>query len=229
MIDEKCARLWAKNARYKKKIGAANKIIEDSLKVCDRPFVACSFGKDSAVLLDLVMKIIPDVEARFVRWPETNIINNYDEVISQWIGLGANVKILDLSRESLDDKVGDRWDQLSKISYSDGSFVGLRADESKGRRMTLIANGVIYKSVKGFYRICPLASWKNEDIAAHVVSNNLPTLNTYKEFGYQTRTAARIPRADFHIREQMLRDLKARDIIAFNELQKIYGEVSEYA
>ena len=229
MIDDKCAELWCKTTIYKKRIASANKIILDGLNVCKQPFVSCSFGKDSAVMLHLVQNHVRNIEARFLRWPETNIINNYEDVIAQWDALGANIKILDMARDRLNENVADRWSSLAKISDSDGSFVGLRADESKGRRITLRANGVVYKSKSGFYRICPLAYWKSEDVAAYAYQHDLPMLNTYKDSGYQSRTSSRIPRSDFGIREEMLRDLKIKNPAGFKELEKIYSEVSEYA
>jgi len=40
----------------KNKIKEANKLIEKGLEDSEKPFVSCSFGKDSLVVLDLVTK-----------------------------------------------------------------------------------------------------------------------------------------------------------------------------
>jgi 3'-phosphoadenosine 5'-phosphosulfate sulfotransferase (PAPS reductase)/FAD synthetase len=228
MIDLNCARVRSKMPSYKRKIEKAVEIIREGLEICKNPYVACSFGKDSSVLLHMVMQIDPKIEARFIAWPESELIHNFSEVINQWLLLGANIKRLDLNRSSLDDKVADRFDILSNMSESDGSFVGLRADESKGRRITLVKDGVIYKNKQGFYRICPLAWFSTEDIAAYIYQHNLPTLKIYKDGGFNLRTTSRIPRPNFGIREEMLRGLKRRDPWAFQKLIEIYPEVKEY-
>ncbi|WP_294833266.1 phosphoadenosine phosphosulfate reductase family protein [uncultured Gilliamella sp.] len=226
MIDIECAKIRAKMPSFKRKVQVAKEIIKNGLSLCDKTIVSCSFGKDSAVLLHLVMQEKPDIEARFISWDETNLIHNFNDVIAEWKKLNANIKVINLSRLTLDEKVKDRFDKLTQ--EANGSFVGLRIDESKGRRITLLKDGVIYKNKQGFYRICPLAYFSTEDIAAYIYLHKLPTLQIYKIEGFQERTTSRIPRANFGIRQEMLQRLKQRDLQAFQKLQEIYPEVSEY-
>ena len=226
MIDERAAKLWARNGGYKRRLEKTKEHIKQCLKTCPNNYVSCSFGKDSTVLLHLVLQEKKDVQARFISWPETKYIDNYDEVIKEWESLGVDILELKLTRETLDEKVKDRWLKLAK--NASGSFVGLRASESKGRRITLRANGTIYKNKKGFYRLCPLAWWQDMDIAAYVVENSLPTLNTYKKKGFGSRTSSRIPRSDFFIREEYLNNLKINNPTAFFAIKNIYPEVDNY-
>ena len=228
MITRDVGRLRSKMAGYRKAIDRAKGIIHEGLEKCPDAFVACSFGKDSSVLLDLVKREKPDIEARFVRWDESALLYDFDRVIGEWEGRGVDITQIHLQRDSLDDKVADRWERMAKARPAGGSFVGLRAQESKGRRITLAANGTVYKNVKGFWRICPLAWLQTEDIAAYIYEHDLPTLSVYDEEGFQERTASRVPRNDYMIRQEMLNKLAARDPIAFARLEQIYPEVSEY-
>lgn len=228
MIDFKVARLRSKMQAYRRMIDQANKIIDDGLLACPDAYVACSFGKDSLVMLDLVMRVNPAVQAGFIKWQESDLMYNFSEVEQKWAERGANIHTLHMTRTSLDERVDDRFEQLANISAAHGSFVGLRAEESKGRRMTLRSNGVVYKSKKGFWRICPLAWWSTEDIAAYVYENDLPMLDIYKTDGFEQRTASRVPRNDYFIRQEMLQKLRMRDPLSFQKLEQLYPEVSEY-
>ena len=90
---------------------------------------------------------------------------------------------------------------LNKFEEHDGNFMGLRIEESKARRITLIKKTnnefgkfiMQYKSGEraGTFRCCPLAKWKKEDIMMYLRMNNLPTLDIYK-LGGHIRTTARL-------------------------------------
>ena len=136
--DLEVGRLRAKLPAYKRRIVEANRIIEEGLSVCQSPYVACSFGKDSAVMLHLVLQHNPDVHVRFLRWRgETDLLGNYDEVIANWIDIHEiNLQQVELHRNSIDgDAQSDRWASLERDS--DGYIIGLRAMESKAREATL--------------------------------------------------------------------------------------------
>ena len=135
----------SRSVAYQRRIGEAQDIIHAGLAACHAPYLACSFGKDSAVMLDLVRTIRPGIQARFIRWPETDLLANFSEIIEQWQDRGANIAILDLTRETLDEKVPGRWNTLRDLAPSDGVFMGLRAQEGLSRLMTLRAHGVIHR------------------------------------------------------------------------------------
>lgn len=221
------ARVHAKRSTYSEKLTQAQTIIVDALRLCSSPYVAISFGKDSAVMLDLVQKYQPDIEARFIRWSESQYLDDFDRVIREWKQRGINLKVLDLHRDHIDEKGGDRWDQLQQLSPCDGFFVGLRAEENRNSRgRTLSIHGTIYQMKNGLYRICPLAWWTTDDVAAYTITHDLPLLNAYKSDGFQQRTSARVPRAT--VRGQSLHDLKLRDPQRFSQLSQKYPEVLEY-
>lgn len=221
-------RLHARLPVFRRRLEAAHKIIRQGLATCERPFVACSFGKDSAVLLDLVRQHRPGIEARFLRWPETELLGNYDEAADAWRARGANIAILDLSRATLDEAVPDRWQRLNALAPADGSFVGLRAEESRVRKMRLGRDGpVAHVRSTGMWRICPLARWRTEDVAAYVVSRDLPTLEAYHRKGFEARTSSRVPRDQHSIRREALFDLRQHNPAAWAQLAQLYPEVMD--
>lgn len=225
--DSECARLHAKLPGYSRRISEANRIIRGSLEQIDSPYVACSFGKDSAVLLHLVLQFLPGVRVRFLRWSgETELINNFDSVIQQWVDrYNINLEQVELSRETLTAGKG-RWSSIQHDA--DGYFVGLRADESRARKITLKSAGVIYKMKSGLVRVSPLAWWKTMDVAAYVLEHSLPLPDSYSAEGIGSRTSARIPRENWGIRDQFFIDLRQRDPAAASILVERFPELEAY-
>ena len=221
---EKTALLYSRLWQYKNLVKKTSGFIKWALQKVQTPYVACSFGKDSAVMLQLIIQQQPDIPVRFIRWKnETEHIDNYDEVISKWGNI--NLTQIEFSRDSLSDSRKDRYNTTDFDSY----FIGLRQDESTVRRITLKKNGMFYKTVAGIIRISPLSEWTDKDVAAYLFSNNLPVLNSYLADGITSRTASRIPREDYGIRLSFLSHLKHRDLNAYQQLLKNFPEIKEYA
>src|SRR5690625_2463704 len=106
-MDRKTAMIYAQLKPYKALVEKTRGFIRWALDKVDKPYVACSFGKDSAVMLHLVREIRPNIKVRFIRWEgETEHIDNYDEVISQWGNI--NLEQIEMCRISLSDKRKDR-------------------------------------------------------------------------------------------------------------------------
>jgi len=68
------------------KVDFALELIEKSLKQRVKPFIACSFGKDSMVVLDLVRRVNKDVPVVFCNtrceFPETILFKNM--IVKEW-------------------------------------------------------------------------------------------------------------------------------------------------
>lgn len=219
-MNEKSAALYAQLKPYKTLVNKTRGFIKWALERVEKPYIACSFGKDSAVMLHMVHAINPNVDVRFVRWRgETEYIDNYDEVIESW-NL-SNLHQVILNRDSLADKRKDRYN----VKEYDSFFVGLRKDESTVRRITILKHGMFYLNSSNLYRICPLADWTTKDITAYIYQHKLPILKSYKLEGMESRTASRIPREDFGIRNQFIIDLKNRDMIAYQSLIAKFPEL----
>lgn len=223
--DKEAGRLRARLPAYRRRVDESLKVIEEALRNHSPMYVAFSCGKDSAVLFDLVREVDPSVEGRFVRWPETKWIGDFDRVLDAWADRGAKISVLDLERKSLSDNVPDRWLRLRDTSPATGSFIGLRADESAARRKTLSIHGVTFTAKDGFVRCCPLAWWKTVDVAARIHERGLPILSAY-ETDINIRTVSRVPRDQHDIRSSFLADLRERDFIAYREVTALYPDLS---
>lgn len=54
-----------------------------------------------------------------------------------------------------------------------GSFIGLRAEESRARTLNLATRGELYKTKDGIWRCCPLGRWEVLDVFAYLASNDI--------------------------------------------------------
>jgi len=212
---------------FESKVKYSLDLIDRALLACHKPYVATSFGKDSNVLLHLVMRHKPGIEARFIRWPETNLLDDYEAQINYWEKMGANIKILDLTRQSLDDSVSGRWIGLRNMGESDAVFMGLRAQESHARKMTLRSHGDIFRYKDGFLRVNPIAWWSEMDVAAYTVAKTIPLLDMYERHGFGARTSSRVPRKE--VRADVLRQFKKDNPKGWIELIKLYPESEKWA
>lgn len=228
MIGEKEARLYATMPQHIALVKKTQGFIRWALERVTNPYLACSFGKDSSVMLHMVRSERPDIPVIYVEYEESELIDNYREVISRW-------NLPDLRRlfvpcQAIDIETNER-DIIPKYAKAEGfdsGFVGIRASESNGRRITLRKYGMFYKSPSGIIRICPLADWTDWNSAAYCVSNNLPLLETYIQYGFKARTVNSLSNDDFSFRENQLRSLKNRDIIKFNLLLSNYPILAKY-
>lgn len=217
----------AQTKRFQAKLDEAVSIIQQGLALATDAYVACSFGKDSLVMLHLCLSQQPDVSVRFLRWTESELLNNYDEVIAAWQKrFSINLHIADMSRETLDEKTPDRWQSVVDLAPTSGYFIGLRSEESRGRRITLSKDGALYKGKNGLWRIAPLARWTTQDIGAYIFLHDLPMLQAYHEEGMAARTASRVPRKS--VRGDALSKLRQRDPQRFDALAAMFPDVREW-
>jgi sulfate adenylyltransferase subunit 2 len=208
--DREIAEIWSRHPTHKRRLEKAIMIIRESLELCEKPYVAFSCGKDSSVLADLVFDIDPTVPLRFLSSGETRLLHDVDKVIDYFRVRGADVQEINIDRvfsEGWSDssweaqrKAGNRDMELLNIGY-DAVFMGLRAQESRRRQISLMAQRTEglppycyrYKHIRnGMLRICPLAEWKTEDVAAYLHQKQIPVLDWYEEHGLAARTTARL-------------------------------------
>lgn len=207
--DELC-RLHSKLKTYRNKLAATTDRVKDMLNVCDQPYIAFSCGKDSTVLADIVLQIDKKIPLRFVSSGETRILHNVDDVLAWFINTyDANIEEINFDRVFSADWSNATFDEQRKAGRRDiqsldnrlytGVFMGLRKQESRGRQISLNAcktDGLpmyMYKyKNRIYYRMCPLADWTTEDIGAYIVTHDIPVLHWYKQFGFDSRTTARL-------------------------------------
>lgn len=170
-------------------------------------YVSLSFGKQSLCLAHLAQSINPDIPMFFLASSETWSLYDYSAVVADYQArFRPNLTIVQTDR--LDDAEswkdardsGDKdLQRMCSREEWDGWLWGLAMDESPQRRMTL-AQGVkqrnshptIYRYTDGKLRGCPIMRWGIHDLAAYIVTHDLPLLNVYKKFGLTQRTTARI-------------------------------------
>lgn len=201
-------------------------IIKAALAQMRRPYVACSFGKDSSVLLSLCLKIRPDIDVVFARYPETSLLDNYEEVIAGWKGI--RLHYVDVEDDILDETgEGDFMDDWAIAEGFDGFFMGLRKQESRGRRITLLRDGAIYRKKNGLLRCCPLADWSSEEVLLYCIENALPMLSSYSG-DVNERSVTSLAHSKYGMRERQLLALKRRDPSKFNLLLQRFPTLAKY-
>lgn len=226
-MDIKTAKLYIQLSKYKYLLNKTENFIKWALENVKNPYVACSFGKDSSVMLDIILKHNPTIPVRFVSHPETNLLDNYEEVIKKWVkDKNINLQVINLDMGLLKETSPARLGMDNPFESWDSFFVGIRMQESIARRITIKSYGKFYKlKYNNKIRISPLADWTATDIAAYILTNNIPVLNKYKVEGFKARTTSGVPREFIG---ETLKSLKMRDTVAFNKMLILYPDVKYY-
>jgi len=181
------------------KIRSADALIREAFSISDRWYVSCSFGKDSVVVLHLVLKHKPDIPVVFINsgycFPETYKVR--DRIKHEWninlIEIKQKVDYIELTREfgfSCDRTPTQQRKIVRKLKKTlmdgfalsgqyTGCFWGLRAEESKGRRELFRFRGSLFRDKHGLYRCSPIWDWKWEDVWRYIKLNKLPYSEIY--------------------------------------------------
>lgn len=219
-MDEKTALLYSKMPEYNFLLSKTVSFIRWALGKVNNPYLACSFGKDSSVMLHLVFNQYPNIHVKFLGKKETDLIDDYSGVIEWW--QKRNVLIERITYLGwLEGGTKKGIAKNMQADDHDSFFVGIRKEESVARRITLKKDGKFFKMKDGKTRIAPLADWTTRDIATYMLSNNLPVLNAYKREGFEARTTSNIPSK--YPREAIAR-LKDADIAAYNKLIQMFPD-----
>lgn len=206
-IDKLSAIAHAQGRQYKAMLSEAMMLIDAALSSSEQPYVSFSCGKDSTVLADMVLSVCPTAPLRFLSSGETRLLHNVDDIIAYFSSRGATIEETLIDRVFSEEWKDKGWNESRKSGVGDihklnatgdCSFIGLRAQESPVRRISLYGcktEGLprfLYRMKEGRLRACPLARWRDEDIAAHIVSRELPMMAAYHEEGIKTRTTGRL-------------------------------------
>lgn len=229
-MDRKAALLYAQLNQFKNLVKWTHEFIEYSLRKVKSPYLACSFGKDSIVMLHLVLKHCPEIPVLWVTFKETRMINNYDEVVQWWLS-NYNLNLTELSvKVDVNSEYDDKQAMFrhAKRNGYDSGFVGIRKEESKWRKYAIDRYGKLHKQVSGLTRIAPLSVWKFEDIAAYIISNDLKCLESYEQEGFRSRTATGIPNDEWDFRSALIGRIKRSSISKYNELIAMSPELKKY-
>ena len=186
------------------KIGLAKNIIEKAVSDHQRIFFSFSGGKDSTVMLDLVLKAKPDIKIVGIdtgyEFPET--IAFTDHLMEKFNTKIEYLKPTDEQHngvmalythhgEIVRNMADGQWyccahkepalrNFLERGEYN-AWLTGLRADETENRRLV----GIYQKGKNGIQKINPVIFWESVDIWEYIKLNNLEYHSKYDQ-GYKS-------------------------------------------
>lgn len=204
-FDEREAyRLHGRLPAFQRRIAEARRLIEAHPDHA----VSVSWGKDSMVLLHLAATIRPDVAVLNIRYPNPNErladmdrvrdevlvrpemaqIRYHEEICpGEWemyerAGHGFADAMTAEERAAVRwwrSQLGDAAARARAKLRADGVLLGIRQEESNGRRMNVATRGTAYVKMDGSRVALPLARWTGRDVWAWLVEHDLPWLRIY--------------------------------------------------
>lgn len=164
---------WAKTPEHGAAVAESRHRIGAALASCQQPYVAWSAGKDSGVMMHLILQQHP---------PIVVVHSDYGrEKVPEPVWREINAMVSRFGIRDFRSHVHDPQPKASLYRLAaegfDLVFVGLRAEESAGRRERM-------KSGRAFgpIRECwPIERWTWMDVWAYTVANDVPYLSLYDD------------------------------------------------
>lgn len=226
---------------YKRRVRQAREHIREALTLCKKPYVAWSVGgKDSSVMLQLVLEQCPRIEARVLVSGETRYLYpEFDELISWWsdnfpkmeISLIEVDRVWTSEMSFYEQRKAGRNDILNLLPTEDHDlvFLGLRDEESNTRRAAN-ARGVIRqyaasrrRNLRNTYVCTPIAKFTTRDIAAYITKNEIPVFDIYTSVSFNERTTLRL--TGDAVRQMAFQRLRVTRPDKYNELLVRFPEL----
>lgn len=206
--------LHARQPVFARKLDKARRIIGDFLARGIPSFVAFSGGKDSTVMLRLVLEqALPPVA--FVdsgtEFPETlEFVRRIGEEWCPVDWLKADKTLLEIFRDmsAFGATGGNLYYSTAHITANvlinpmlryvnekglEGQFLGLRKEESPVRGMSLSQHGPVhFRKFDEMWRCCPLMDWTARDVWAFIYSRDLPYNPIYDQDKFLSREEIRV-------------------------------------
>ena len=199
----------ARTPRYKTTVNTAKHTIADALKRMKKPYVSFSGGKDSLVMLHMILKQNPRIPIVYfdadASYPDTDRF--LDELATEWNLNFHRMKtrpIMDVFREhgikhprieekTMETTVYAPVTELTHTHRYDGEFVGLRSEESTPRRQLITYRGqTFYNKSHGSLECLPVAHFAVMDVWAYITSHNLPYNPVYDRTTMRPRNEIRV-------------------------------------
>jgi 3'-phosphoadenosine 5'-phosphosulfate sulfotransferase (PAPS reductase)/FAD synthetase len=214
-IDRKTDILYAKTFEFVSKVDHSIQVISRALSKMKKPYVAFSGGKDSTVLLHMVIQQMPDINVMYIdqgmEYPDT--YNYIKKVWKEWnLNLSwefPEMNLWDLYEKGAflnPDKPTDQKTlrmfsdtvffgpikRYNKRIGADGFFMGLRSEESQDRKKNFEFHGELYYRSNGQLTCCPVSEWTSKDIWAYISAKKIPYNPIYDKTRFQTRNEIRV-------------------------------------
>lgn len=229
---------------YKRRVARAREWIRRALELCHSPYVAWSVGgKDSSVMLDLVLEQSP-IEARVLVSGETRyLFPEFNGIIEWWQRKHGNKLMVSLIETDRVWSSNMAFDEQRKAGRNDIMnllpteahdlvFLGLR-DKESNRRELANKRGIIRryaqsrkKNIRGTYVCVPIAKLTTRDIAAYTVTNQIPVFNVYTECGFDERTTLRL--TGDAVRQMAFQRLRITNPKEYNALLHRFPELNQW-
>ena len=207
MILKEMDKLHAKRASYQAKLPKAKELISTALSQMNNPYLSFSGGKDSLVMLHMVLAQKPDISV--VYWDAGASYPDTDQFLAQ-ISKEWNFELIrfktkpilavfreyGLAHPQIEQKtmiatVYEPIKQLLNEYGFDGVFVGLRKEESYGRKQLITYRGPLFKA-RGILECLPVAYFTVEDIWAYITTHNIPYNSVYDRTTMRLRNEIRV-------------------------------------
>lgn len=170
-------------ARYERAVRQAGEIIAEALRDLPPAFVACSWGKDSVVMLHLIQRQAPNVPVVHVGDRHEDWLSNYSGVRDAYRARWPIADYHHLETEIGGASVTAAVNGTDLPERYSTRFLGLRLEENGGRLYALRRYGAIHQYVTGEqagqWRVCPLIDWTWMDVWAYTAVHELPHLAAY--------------------------------------------------
>lgn len=184
-------KLHAARPIFRHKVHSAKRLLSAFLDRMQRPYVSWSGGKDSTCLLLLLHEIgridVPVfTQSDDLDWPEKR---EHCHRVVQWLGFTdyeyRESKVsaaAQFARAAAGDEIVGTFSHVVQQYVTDrqhdGVIVGIRAEESGGRKALTQARGKLFHA-GGQWRCHPIADWSGVDVFAMIVSRGAPYMPLY--------------------------------------------------
>ena len=208
-MDDREQRLYELHSRldgFKYRIKQARRIAKDGFATIDCPYASLSFGKDSIVMVHLLLSINPHLPVMYVNcgewdeWPDTPRVKreflkqfpcNFIElrgpsIVEAYRAAGFYIQEQEDSKdarkvESLYSKsLAEILTAAARWHGFDGAFIGLRKEESYGRAKLFQARGALYfAETRQAWACHPIIHLTARDVWAYIIKHDLPYNELY--------------------------------------------------
>jgi len=177
------------------RIASAQRLLSALFARCERPYVAYSGGKDSQVVLDLAIRLKPDVA---VVWHDEDWLLPGTAEFVEGVEQRYGIHILRVRERFAADEFhaaygvwprcahprpvdfeADRWPEIVAHYGFDGVALGLRSEESAGRYFALKTPLRLTRK-DGLWHCSPLHDWTAADVWAYLCGRDCPCHHVYE-------------------------------------------------
>lgn len=181
-----CMKL-SRTLAFRRKYDAAKKRVEDFLRLSARPVISCGGGKDSTAISIIARSVEHSIPILCADPPNPLADREpHVQALLSWLGGDTTRIAYDWNvdavlhgenpyPEGLKMRVLSNWQREHGV---DGVILGIRASESKTRRINLWQRGFVY-SVQGGYRCQPIADMSAAETLCVALMHDAPINPVY--------------------------------------------------